>query len=261
MARKRMIDPNIWQSEDFGRLSTLAKIVFIGLFSLADDEGRGRCNPVYLKSTLFPYEENIRSTDIDKTLSEISSNMSIVLYSCNGSSYYSLLSWNEFQKIDRPSPSKIPEYDEKTMRLLFDEHSTNNRRAFDTNKKRIEENKNINEKKRNRIIEIYNENCTNLPQVQKITEKRKKAIDIFLKEFKEEQFEQICRIANSTKFLIGKNETGWKADFDFLMRIDKATNVLEGKYNDENKQNKAKNYNNYEQRNFENDNNLYANKI
>ena len=35
MARKRMIDPSIWQSEDFGKLSTLAKIVFIGLFSLA----------------------------------------------------------------------------------------------------------------------------------------------------------------------------------------------------------------------------------
>ena len=52
VARKRMIDPNIWQSEDFSKLSTLGKLVFIGLFSLADDEGRGRCNPVYLKSTL-----------------------------------------------------------------------------------------------------------------------------------------------------------------------------------------------------------------
>ena len=90
MARKRMIDPNIWQSEDFSKLSTLGKLVFIGLFSLADDEGRGRCNPVYLKSTLFPYEEGIRSTDIDKTLSEISSNMSVIFYSCDGSSYYSI---------------------------------------------------------------------------------------------------------------------------------------------------------------------------
>ena len=42
-----MIDPNIWQSEDFSKLSTLGKLVFIGLFSLADDEGRGRSNPVY----------------------------------------------------------------------------------------------------------------------------------------------------------------------------------------------------------------------
>lgn len=37
-----MIDPNIWQSEDFAGLSTLAKLVFIGLFSNADDEGEIR---------------------------------------------------------------------------------------------------------------------------------------------------------------------------------------------------------------------------
>lgn len=69
-----------------------------------------------------------------------------------------------------------------------------------------------------------------MPQVQKLTDKRNKAIDNFLKEFTKEQFKQICQIANSTNFLIGKNDKGWKADFDFLMRIDKATSILEGKY-------------------------------
>lgn len=145
MARKRMIDPGIWQSEDFSKLSTLAKLVFIGLFSLADDEGRGRCNPVYLKSTLFPYEEGIRSADIDKTLSEISSNMSVILYSCDGSNYYSLYNWDTWQKIDKPTPSKIPDFDEKNcIRLLFDEGSTNVRRGVALN--RIE--KNIKEKEK-----------------------------------------------------------------------------------------------------------------
>lgn len=148
MARKRMIDPNIWQSEDFSKLSTLAKLVFIGLFSLADDEGRGRSNPIYLKSSLFPYEEGIRSADIDKTLSEISSNMSVVFYSCDGSNYYSLYNWNTWQKIDRPTASKIPEYDQESMQLLFDEGSTNTRRGLAPNKNtnRIEKNKNKNRK-------------------------------------------------------------------------------------------------------------------
>lgn len=232
MARKRMIDPNIWQSEDFSKLSTLGKLVFIGLFSLADDEGRGRCNPVYLKSTLFPYEEGIRSADIDKTLSEISSNMSVIFYSYDGSSYYSLLSWNTFQKIDRPSESKIPEYDENTMKRLFDEPSTNNRRVIspNKNKKRIEDNMNIKEDNRKRVVEIYNSYCTNLPQVQKLTDKRNKSIDNFLKEFSIEQLEEICKIANVSEFLTGNNDRSWKADFDFIMRTDKATAILEGKY-------------------------------
>lgn len=228
MARKRMIDPNIWQSEDFSKLSTLGKLVFIGLFSLADDEGRGRSNPVYLKSTLFPYEEGIRSTDIDKTLSEISSNMSVIFYSCDGSSYYSLYNWNIWQKIDKPSPSKIVEYDEKTMQRMFEDNSTNVRRTVAPNRK--EDNRKEKENKRIRIKEIYNSTCTNLPQIQKLTEKREKAIDKFLKEFSEEQFEQICQIANLSDFLTGQNDRKWKADFDFLMRTDKATSVLEGRY-------------------------------
>ena len=240
MSRKRMIDPNIWQSEDFSKLSNLAKLVFIGLFSLADDEGRGRCNPVFLKSNLFPYDESIRSADIDKTLSEISSNMSVILYSCNGSNYYSLYNWNTWQKIDRPSESKIPEYNENTMQRLFDEYSTNARRTFAPNKNIIEDNKNKNENKnenkntkednRKTIVETYNTFCTNFPKVQKITDKRNKAIDNFLKEFTIEQFEEICKIANCSEFLIGNNDHNWKADFDFLMRVDKATAIMEGKY-------------------------------
>lgn len=259
MARKRMIDPNIWQSEDFSKLSTLAKLVFIGLFSLADDEGRGRCNPVYLKSTLFPYEEGIRSADIDKTLSEISSNMSVVFYSCDGSSYYSLYNWNTWQKIDRPSESKIPEYNKKVMQRLFVEDSTNVRRAFDPNKnkKRIEDNKKIKEENRSKVVEIYNTYCTNLPQVQKLTDKRNKSIDNFLKEFSIEQFEQICKIANTSEFLKGNNDRKWKADFDFIMRSDKATAILEGKYNNTSGIKKA--FQNYEQRPQVDLDNFYAN--
>lgn len=237
MARKRMIDPNIWQSEDFGKLSNLAKIVFIGLFSLADDEGRGRANPVYLRTTLFPYNEGMRSADIEKTLYEISSNMSVVFYSYDGNSYYSLLSWDTFQKIDRATDSKLPAFDEnnENIQRLFDDNSTSTRRALAPNIK--EDNKNIKEKedKGIRIVEIYNTYCTNLPQVQKITEKRTKVIKSFLKEFSLEQFEEICKIANVSEFLTGNNDRNWKADLDFILRTDKATAILEGKYNQKKK--------------------------
>lgn len=102
-----------------------------------------------------------------------------------------------------------------------------------------------------------------MPQVQKLTDKRNKAIDSFLKEFTIEQFKKICETANASNFLVGKNDTGWKADFDFIMRTDKATSVLEGKYtNDEKKEGKSdkKQFQNYEQRQYSNLNGLYANK-
>lgn len=250
MARKRMIDPSIWINEDFGTLTNLAKLVFIGLFSIADDEGRGKASPAYIKAVLFPYNDDLRVADIEKALSEISSKMSVIFYSCDENKYYTLTSWNKWQKIDKPSDSQIPAYkeDNKDIRLLFDEYSTNSRRILSPNRK--EENRKEKEDKRIRIKDIYNKNCPNLPQVQKLTEKREKAIDKFLKEFTEEQFIQICQITNTTDFLIGKNNDGWKADFDFLMRIDKATNILEGKYSGTKGQGKPKNNTNAEQREY-----------
>lgn len=80
-----------------------------------------------------------------------------------------------------------------------------------------------------------------MPQVQKITEKRKKSIDKFLKEFTVEDFKNICSLANNNSFLTGENDRHWKADFDFIMRTDKATAILEGKYN-----------NNFNESNFNN---------
>lgn len=260
MARKRMIDPNIWQSENFNKLSTLAKLVFIGLFSQADDEGRGRANAIFLKSMLFPYNEDMRSADIEKALCEISSNMSVVFYSCDGSNYYSLYNWDKWQKIDKPKSSELPAFEENNteIRRLFDERSTNDSRKVPPNKNknriRIEEEEN----KREKIKDIYCSICTNLPQIQKLTDKRKKAIDNFLRDFTFEQFEEICTKANNSDFLIGKNDRGWKADFDFLMRTDKATNILEGKYANTSKTEKDKGR--PEQREYSNLDFLYANK-
>ena len=87
------------------------------------------------------------------------------------------------------------------------------------------------ENKRNEIIDIYNGICNNLPQAQKLTDKRRRSIDNFLKDFTVEQFKNICHIANSNSFLTGNNDRNWKADFDFIMRTDKALAILEGRYN------------------------------
>lgn len=160
MARKRMISPDIWQSEDFSKLSTLAKIVFIGMFSNADDEGRGRGKAVYLKSIIFPYDEDIRVADVDKTLSEISSNMSVIFYSHNENIYYELTNWKIWQKVEKPQSSKIPafEQDNNDFKLLFGDCSPNNhgRVLPNKNKKRIEQEENRKEIYR-RVVDYLNQ--------------------------------------------------------------------------------------------------------
>lgn len=95
---------------------------------------------------------------------------------------------------------------------------------------KLNETKQKNKKEKNEMTEIYNTICNNLPKVQKITDKRKKAINVFLKGFSLEEFREICVIANNNSFLTGTNDIGWKADFDFLINPNKATSILEGKY-------------------------------
>ena len=82
----------------------------------------------------------------------------------------------------------------------------------------------------NNIVEIYNQNCYNLSKVSKLTDKRKNAIRKFLKEFTTDDFINICNLANNDDFLTGNNDRNWKADFDFLLKPDKATAILENKY-------------------------------
>ena len=148
MARKRMIDPNIWESEDFSTLSMLGKILFIGLFSLADDEGRGKANPAFIRSKLFPYTaEKVRVADIETALSEIAHSMSVTFYTVDGSQYYALTHWENWQKIDRPSPSTIPAPEDGEP---FVEDSSNIRRGLDEDSLLIEKNKNRTEENKNK---------------------------------------------------------------------------------------------------------------
>lgn len=158
MARKRMLSPDIWESESFSLLSDLAKITFIGLISLADDDGRGKANPAFIKSTLFPYDEKRRVADIKSALSEIARCMSTQFYSVDGNDYYFLKNWTKWQKIDKPTKSKLPPppnsatdsgvgvlLPESEKNEKFDEGSTNTRRIVGEGstlkENRIEENR------------------------------------------------------------------------------------------------------------------------
>ena len=141
MARKRMVSPEIWQSEDFSKISPFARLIFIGLFSNADDEGRGRAKAAYVKSMVFPYDECIKVADVDKALDEIGSNMSVTFYTHDGNEYYCLDHWANWQKVDKPQRSNIPAFDDHStiIRRSVGDQSANVRRQVPPN--RIEENR------------------------------------------------------------------------------------------------------------------------
>lgn len=176
MARKRMISPEIWTSQDFSELSNFEKIVFISLFSHADDEGRGVAEASFISSMTFPFEKNRRDADIEKALQKIALKMSVQFYLVKGRKYYVMTSWKRWQKIDKPSKSKLPpppsvgEGGGILETENFDEYSSNGSRTLDElSSNEIENNiienkvsKKVSNKKENLLSydEIFENFCT-----------------------------------------------------------------------------------------------------
>ncbi len=116
MARIRSIKPEFPQSESMGRVSRDARLCFIMLWTISDDSGRLRGNSRMLASLLFPYDDDA-PTEIDGWLTELQDEGAIIRYQADNNNYVQICNWLIHQKIDKPSPSKIPEFDESSRIL------------------------------------------------------------------------------------------------------------------------------------------------
>lgn len=111
MARIRTIKPEFPHSESMGRVSREARLLFIQLWTLADDSGRLRGNSRILASLLYPYDDDAKDL-MDSWLLELEKEGCIARYLIDGATYLQIISWLEHQKIDKPSPSKLPQFTE-----------------------------------------------------------------------------------------------------------------------------------------------------
>jgi len=82
------------------------------------------------------------------------------------------------------------------------------------------------------IVELYNRVCMSLPNVQKLTDSRKRKLTARWKEMPDiEQWKRLFNEVEQIPFLKGENDRGWKASFDWLIENDSnITKVLEGQY-------------------------------
>jgi len=116
VARIRSIKPEFPHSESMGRVSRDARLTFIQLWTLADDSGRLRGNSRMLASLLFPYDDDAPGL-ISGWLAELEDERCIIRYQVDDGSYIQICNWLTHQKIDKPSKSKIPEFDESSRIL------------------------------------------------------------------------------------------------------------------------------------------------
>lgn len=92
VSRARNIKPSFFKNEVLAQCSAHARLVFIGLWGLADREGRLEDRPLRIKAEILPYED----CDIDKLLTELVRGKFILRYG-EHSKYIQVLAFKKHQ--------------------------------------------------------------------------------------------------------------------------------------------------------------------
>lgn len=110
MARIRTIKPDFWESETIASLSRDARLLFLCTLNLADDEGLLRWTAPYLKAAAFMYDDDMFTESVSELMHELVNASLIQPYKGGklNAVYGWIVSFHEHQKINRPTPSKLP---------------------------------------------------------------------------------------------------------------------------------------------------------
>jgi hypothetical protein len=122
MARIRTIKPDFWTDEKIGMMKRDERLLFIGLWNLADDQGVLKSNAAYIRGQLFSYDEELSTATVNAWLKALEEASMIVQFTHNGESYFIVRNFNEHQLINRPSK---PKFDKSLINRLLNEGSWN----------------------------------------------------------------------------------------------------------------------------------------
>lgn len=105
-----MVHRTIWDSAQVAKLSHDARLLYIGLITLGDDDGRLKGSPALIRSQIFPYDDGVKVADVERWLKEIEGQKLVAGYCIDGECYFYHPKWEEYQHIreDRRRESNIP---------------------------------------------------------------------------------------------------------------------------------------------------------
>lgn len=124
MARMRSVKPEFWADEDLADLPRDARLLYIGLWNLADEHARLRGRPDYIKGQLFPYDDDLDAAAIDALLNLLTEAGKAIRYSVAGRSYIHLPNLGKHQRLEPDKvPSRLPEPSESSQPQPIEEPS------------------------------------------------------------------------------------------------------------------------------------------
>ena len=107
MPRIRTIQPNFAHSNSITHLSRDARLLFVQLWTVVDDCGRARLSLADLASRLYPLDDDAPAL-LPGWLGELEREGCLERYTVDEVDYLRIVNWRKHQKIDRPTPSRLP---------------------------------------------------------------------------------------------------------------------------------------------------------
>lgn len=114
MARIRTLKPSFWGDEKVARLSRDERLTFIGLVSMADDDGRFLASPSAVAGFIFPNDE-LPPIRVRKWLETLNTVGLLHLYDVDGVRYGALPGFRKHQVINKRTRSILPEPPPETL--------------------------------------------------------------------------------------------------------------------------------------------------
>jgi hypothetical protein len=94
MARARNIKPGLFMNDILGEADPMLTLLFVGLWTLADREGRLEDRPARIKGELFPYRDGL---NVEEMLSWLAGRGFIERYTINGQALIQILQFAKHQ--------------------------------------------------------------------------------------------------------------------------------------------------------------------
>src|SRR5680860_1247 len=109
MGRIRTIKPEFFRSRSLAACPPEARLTFAGLWTEADDLGRGVADPRLLKGALWALDDDCTHLHVSAHLDVLVSTGHIRLYEVSDKTYFEIINWSEHQSAAyRRGDSKHP---------------------------------------------------------------------------------------------------------------------------------------------------------
>jgi len=259
VARSRNIKPGFFLNDLLAEIEPLGRLLFAGLWTIADKAGRLEYRVKKIKASVLPYDD----CDIEKFINELEKRNFITIYIVKNEKYLQINNWSKHQKphkneneselpsapIQGKSNKKLPIKSERVpikselepinseaIGLIPDSlnidslnidslDNTLSPQGDDTSTRTMSE------CPFKEIVALYNNTCSSLPKVQSVSKSRKRNMRTrWVKCPDIELFSQVFAKAEQSDFLSGRSDKWTGCNFDWLIKEQNMDKTLEGVY-------------------------------